>query len=93
MRFKIKKKIIEQPILIGRKGPNIGDTKEKIKFAFFPVKIDHKNIVWLEKYKEIWTYEKKHVASYNPFLENFPDTYSLSEWIIVWRLKERKFIN
>jgi|ERR1035437_3737559 hypothetical protein len=44
-------------ILIEKKEPKIGDLKEKIKFAFFPVSLDKTNIVWLENYREIYEYK------------------------------------
>jgi hypothetical protein len=42
--------------LVGHKGPEIGDIKEKIKYAYLPTKIDEQNWIWLEKYIVVYQY-------------------------------------
>ena len=34
---------------------DIGDIKEKVKFAFLPVKVDN-NIIWLKRYIRVYKY-------------------------------------
>ena len=60
---KVKKNLFEsysgaENVLLSKKGVNIGDTKEKIKFAFFPVKIRMGLRVWLESYVQVYTYSE-----------------------------------
>lgn len=100
MRWKIKiKQQIDKPMLVGRKGPNIGDIKEKVRFAFLPIKINKENVVWLEKYVEV--YEYKLQLKKRPVAKNFRDVelhgiaFNWSEkWHEVpgWVLKEKKYV-
>lgn len=63
---------------------NVGDMKQKINFSFFPIRIDKKTIVWLEKY--ISVYEYCVVREYQ-----FPKMINVTRPIYGWKLKERKF--
>jgi hypothetical protein len=38
-------------------SPQIGDFKRKIRFAFFPVKIEGK-LLWLKRYVKVWEYKE-----------------------------------
>ena len=102
MRWKIKIKPQDnKPMIVGRKCPNIGDIKEKVRFAFFPVKINKENVVWLEKYVEV--YEYKIQSKRRPTVRNIKDFRDIElhgtafdwseEWYEVpgWVLKEKKF--
>lgn len=40
------------------KQPKLGETKIKIRFAWFPTKIDNSNGVWLERYIEHYEYKE-----------------------------------
>ena len=64
--------------------PKVGESKQKIKFSFFPTRIDNKTIVWLEKYINIYEYcvvEKRQ----------FYKMVNVTRPIYGWKLKERKF--
>jgi len=47
--------------MITYKAPELGDTKEKVKFAYFPVDITKTEGVWLEKYTELWVYKQYYI--------------------------------
>jgi len=94
MRWKVNK--IVKKIVIGKKPPNIGDTKEKIKFALLPEKIDITNditnIVWLERYIEVYEYRKFMVRKYQYPNERHFDHFLYDEIETHdWKFKERKF--
>ena len=36
--------------------PKLGDFKRKLRFAFFPLKIDNK-VLWLESYIKVWEFK------------------------------------
>ncbi len=48
---------MEWKVKIKKSKPKIGDVKEKIKFAFLPIKVND-NIVWLEKYIQGYEYKE-----------------------------------
>ena len=70
------KKIVEEP--------KVGDTKQKIKFSFFPTRINDKTIIWIEKYINIYEY---CVVEERPFYK----MVNVTRPIYGWKLKERKF--
>ncbi len=76
-----------------KKKPVLGDTKEKVWFALFPVKVEDKWI-WLEKYivayvYSTYCYTRDVVVSEGIFTEKYYTTIDEAEgWISV----ERKFI-
>lgn len=84
MKWKIKN------ILIGHKGPQIGDIKQKTKFAWLPTKLNAGYIVWLERYIEIKEYKqyKTRFPANKKFLLSFED----NDWFYTndWIVKERK---
>ena len=71
-----RKKIVETP--------KVGDVKQKIKFSFFPTRIDNKTIIWFEKYINIYKY---CVVEERPFYK----MVNVTRPIYGWKLKERKF--
>ncbi|MCK9320058.1 hypothetical protein [Methanoculleus sp.] len=81
--MKFNKEKIDKPKKIVE-TPKVGDTKQKIKFSFFPTRIDDKIIVWFEKYINIYEY---CVVEERPFHKMINVTRS----IYGWKLKERKF--
>ena len=101
MRWKNKikenlKPLSEGRILLGKKGPECGDIKENIKFAFLPKRINKKYVVWLEKYIEVYEYRKTFYKSYTDSqyigtrFECF--SYELKEGLD-WCFKENKLFN
>lgn len=72
------------------KQANIGDTKEIIKFAYFPKKINESKDVWLKKYIELFEYQRVFVRQYDiANLNTKFETYKIvpsTEWVF----KERK---
>ena len=81
MKFNIEK--IEKPPKVVEIY-NFGDTKQKIKFSFFPTRIDDETIIWFEKYINIYAYS---VVEERPFYKMINVTRPIYEW----KLKERKF--
>lgn len=59
MRWYVEEKP-KKVIKIAKKGPEHGDVKIKIKFAFFPVKINETDYVWFEKYIETYCYRTNY---------------------------------
>lgn len=57
------------------KKPKLGDRKEVIRFAFFPVRIGKKR-VWFEEYIKIYKFKK--VLS---FVNNYPA--EKKEWVCI----------
>lgn len=73
--------------------PIEGDTKEKIRFAFFPTKVEDKWL-WLEKYVSIYQYKKYFyrydvVVSEGLFTEKF---YTTLRPALGWERINRRFI-
>lgn len=73
-------------------APKLGDTKECIRFAIFPVKVQDK-WVWWEKYILVKTYqeyyyEMDHVVSQGILTEKY---YTTTEKGEAWRRTDRKF--
>jgi hypothetical protein len=67
-----------------KKGTKIGDKKEKVKFAFFPVRIDELTSVWLEKYIEVFeaqTILKPFPTGIGPYGIWMGVKY---EWVLDW---------
>jgi hypothetical protein len=66
--------------------PNLGDKKQKVKFAFFPTKVEEK-ILWLEKYTAIYEYKEYYyptdvIVSEGIFTEKYYRTYVKTQgWI------------
>lgn len=90
MRWKINKPKKSKTILIAEKGPNIGDKKEIVKFAFIPKKIDSHNVVWLEKYIEVYEYRVFYRSlDIGAHMVDYPNNNPRK--IIDWQLRERKF--
>lgn len=94
MRWKTRPKRIirievNKPIY---KAPIIGDTKEEIKFAFLPVRLNDEDVVWLEKYVKIMEYGP--VLCKNYLYPEAPDYIGkhLYEWSEYndWKFKELK---
>jgi hypothetical protein len=54
---------------IRKKAPEVGDLKDVIKFALFPVKLNNKEHVWWEKY--IITYEYKKLRRKEEWRERY----------------------
>jgi len=92
MRFNINKVKKKPNPLIGKKGPNVGDEKTIIKFAWFPKRIEKTKIVWLEKYVEVMVYKKtfkiENNWDYNSNERMERGKHEYNDWC----LKERKFI-
>lgn len=67
MVFKInrrKKKVFnsdDKNSLLGRKGPNEGDSKSEIFFAWFPKRMDDQTIIWLESYIVNYEYCRRYI--------------------------------
>lgn len=81
MRFnKIKVEKLKKAI----KTHNVGDTKQRIKFSFFPTMIDKKTFIWLEKYINVYEYS---IVEERPFYK----MVNVTRPIYGWKLKERKF--
>lgn len=81
MKFNIKK--INKPKKIVE-IPKVGDIKQKIKFSFFPTRIDDKTIVWFEKYINLYKY---CVVEERPLYK----IVNVTRPIYGWELIERKF--
>ena len=84
MKIKVKQKV----------EPQIGDTKEKVRFAFFPRKIED-TWVWLEKYIATYKYmeyyyENEVVVSQGLFTEKY---YTEPALAIGWVVIDRKLID
>jgi len=78
--------------MITYKSPELGDTKEKIRFAFFPVDITKTEGVWLEKYAELWEYRKYyHTVSKYPYNSTKLDI-SEKELTKGWKLVGKRII-
>lgn len=73
----MKWKVIKKPKKKKTK-PRIGDIKEKVKFAFFPTKINN-NYVWLEKY--IVTYEFKKYDMEFDIYDNIKEEIKCFVWL------------
>ena len=60
MRWSIKEKEkVVKPPVIGKKGPQLGDRKEREKFAWAPIITkDKKTKIWLENYREVYEYKE-----------------------------------
>jgi hypothetical protein len=87
MRWITKTKEIKEfdkKVLLGRKGPNIGDTKEVIKFSYIPIKVGVCT-VWLEKYIEVYEYKKTYTYfdPYNNFL--LRKRMEFNDWVLTKR--------
>lgn len=100
MKWKIKEKNkpnkSSEPILLGKKGPNIGDEKRVVKFAILPKEIDGYN-VWLERYIEVYVYKEvydRRQNNYDFFLYE-ESKFTSSGRILIktpkWVLSETKF--
>ena len=63
---------------------NVGDKKQKIKFSFFPTRIDKETVIWLEKYIDVYEY---CIVEERPFYK----MVNVTRPIYGWKLKERKF--
>jgi hypothetical protein len=76
--MKFNKKKVERPKKV-IENHNVGDTKQKIKFSFFPTRIN-----WLEKYINVYEY---CIVEERPFYK----MVNVTRLIYGWKLKERKF--
>ena len=82
MKWKIKtKKAKDAKVLISRKGPNIGDTKQIVKFAILPTRVKD-YYVWLEKYITFYRFEKtfKIVAAHDNLYNTRFENYNIIEY-------------
>lgn len=87
MRWKAKPLPVKG-MITGIKGPEIGDKKQKNRFAWLPVKIE-KHIIWLESYVEVWEYKKYKVRERDDLIVI---AYA-DEWVdcVGWRLIKKEF--
>ena len=71
MRWRVEKiEDKENPIpLVGRKGPKPGDLKVVKKFAFAPIYLNDEDVVWLERYVEIYEWKKIKVKKFKTMLK------------------------
>ena len=61
-KTKVKKKVEVNKNFKRIPRPEVGDKKEEIKFALFPMKLDKEKMVWLEDYKILYEFKKiKHI--------------------------------
>lgn len=88
--MKWEKKIKKRNPIVGKKVPEIGDTKEVVKFALFPVKIDRTKRVWLERYIEVYTYKKYTIRRENKDFFLMGEPVNIWE-TIDWKLIEKKY--
>lgn len=83
--------------------PELGDFKRRVRFAFFPLKIDNK-IVWWEKYIKVWefkrNYHREELVVSSGLLEDAFTTTGLTNTRTVtrttpyncWRYSSREFL-
>ena len=92
MKFEITKNESKSSgeILTGDKGPEIGDTKKIVKFAWFPVKINTRYIIWLERYIEVHEWRYRY-ANKNSYFGVDMDEFLKINKVLGWGIKERKF--
>ena len=86
MKIKLIKKKIDKKEKQIKVENKIGDKKVKIRFAFYPIRIDNNTLVWLEKYISVYKYCIIDVRKYYKMV-------NISIPIYGWKLIERKIKN
>jgi hypothetical protein len=96
MRWGIKNK--NTTPTVGVKGPELGDRKTFVRFAWLPKKVGPVHRVWLENYMEVWVYQEIYIR--NDYAEMLGTRWTQADTnksIFLkgkgWKLEETKLID
>jgi len=72
---------------------DVGDVIEKIRFAFFPIRLNENDVVWLEKYIDVLEYRKIviNIKTYKKIESGSKASHTDNMEHYEWILKNRKF--
>jgi len=70
--------------------PKWGDTKEVVRFAFIPTRINNNQMVFWERYINIYTYSKSIFNEYNLSIFDSPADAKTNKYYYFWEKIDRK---